>query len=384
MVAELATLSMKVMVTVWPWSHNGSLTYDTMLQNNFFVTPVAGTLTPAGGECPQGELCPPQVVTMPDGLHGSLVDVTNPAARDYVWSQVLDGYVKHGIEVFWLDSSEPEYFNFPQWGQLHWQNATFNNASLGFVENGTMAEMGMLFTTYWSQMFADGMRALGKPPLMLARASYASSWRNGAALWSGDVQCTFTVLATQVRTGLSAQTSGFGLFTTDIGGYTDDGVSKCDPSNATYVELWVRWFQMGVLSPIFRQHGARETEIWLYGPEAETIVAELIRWRASMRGYMAQQMLLLSTTGRPINRPLSWDFPSDAASWLVDDEYMFGDEYLAAPVLAAGAVSRTVYLPPLADAAQWKHVFTGQLFAGGASYMVAAPLDSLPLFQRGA
>ena len=63
---------------------------------------------------------------------------------------------------------------------------------------------------------------------------------------------------------------------------------------------------------------------------------------------------------------------------------MFGDDYLAAPVLVAGAVSRPVYLPPLANAAQWRHVFSGQLYAGGATYEIAAPLDSFPLFKRGA
>ena len=377
MVAELATLGMRTMVTVWPWSHNGSLTYDAMLEQGLFVRAINGTATPGAGDCPAGELCPPGVVTMPDGLHGSLVDVTNPAARDFVWGKILEGYVRHGIELFWLDSTEPELFNFPQWGQVHWQNATFGNGT--FAEGGTFAEMGMMFTLYWTQMFADGVRALGAPPVLLPRASYAGTQRHGAALWSGDIHCTWPVLQTQVRTGLSAQTSGFGLFTTDIGGYTDDGVSKCDPSNATYVELWVRWFQMGVLSPIFRQHGARETEIWLYGPEAETIVAELIRWRASMRGYIAQEMQKLSATGRPLNRQLWWDFPTDVTSWTIDDEYMFGDDYLAAPVLTAGATSRNVYLPP----GRWRHVFSGQDYAGGASYLVPAPITSFPLFLRG-
>jgi hypothetical protein len=38
-------------------------------------------------------------------------------------------------------------------GQTHWQNATW--------EAGTFAELGQLFTLYWTQMFADGMRAQG-------------------------------------------------------------------------------------------------------------------------------------------------------------------------------------------------------------------------------
>ena len=293
---------------------------------------------------------------------------------------LLDGYVRHGIEVFWLDSAEPEEFNFPQWGQVHWPNATYNNQTLGFAEGASFAEMGMLFTLYWSQMFADGARALGFPPVSLARASYAGTPRHGAALWSGDIHCTWDVLRTQVRTGLSAQTSGFGLWTTDIGGFIDGGgdAPKCDPANSTYRELWVRWFQYGATCPLFRQHGDRDTEIWLYGAQAEGIVADLIRWRASIKGYLQGEVAKLSATGRPINRPLAWDFPEDAAAWLVDDAYMFGDSYLAAPVLTAGATTRSVYLP----AGQWRHVFTGTNYSGSQTYVVAAPLDSLPLFER--
>ena len=34
---------------------------------------------------------------------------------DYVWSMLEDGYYKHGIRSFWLDASEPEYYEIPQW-----------------------------------------------------------------------------------------------------------------------------------------------------------------------------------------------------------------------------------------------------------------------------
>jgi len=48
-------------------------------------------------------------------------------------------------------------------------------------------------------------------------------------------------------------------------------------------------------------------------------------------------------------------------------------------VLTAGATSRNVYLPP----GRWRHVFSGQDYAGGASYLVPAPITSFPLFLRG-
>ena len=137
--------------------------------------------------------------------------------------------------------------------------------------------------------------------------------------------------------------------------------------------------------PIFRQHGSRPTEIWHYGPAAQRTITAIIRWRHDIKPYLAQEMRKLNATGRPLNRPLWWDFPADPATWTIDDEYMFGDEYLAAPVLEAGARSRTVYLPTAGEqeaATVWRHVWTNASYRGGANYSVDAPLDSFPLFRR--
>ena len=97
---------------------------------------------------------------------------------------------------------------------------------------------------------------------------------------------------------------------------------------------------------------------------------------------LAQEMAKLNATGRPINRPLWWGFPQDADCWEVDDQYMFGDEFLVAPILTAGRRSRSVYLPGATVETSWRHVFTNQTYGGGKKHSVDAPLDSFPLFQR--
>ena len=60
----------------------------------------------------------------------------------------------------------------------------------------------------------------------------------------------------------------------------------------------MRWFEFGATNPIFRQHGARETEIWKYGPVAEAAITKVIKWRVSMKDYLTQQLRKLSTLGR--------------------------------------------------------------------------------------
>ena len=69
-----------------------------------------------------------------------------------------------------------------------------------------------------------------------------------------------------------------------------------------------------------------------------------------------------------------------AVPWEVDDQYMFGDDFLVAPVLQAGARARWVYLPNWSgkpSKGKWHHVWTNATFDGEKNYSIAAPLDSL-------
>jgi len=63
----------------------------------------------------------------------------------------------------------------------------------------------------------------------------------------------------------------------------------------------------------------------------------------------------------------------------VIDQYMMGDDYMAAPVLNLGQRARSVYFPIGAD---WTHHYTSQVYKGGTTTVVPAPLDTFPLFKR--
>jgi alpha-D-xyloside xylohydrolase len=78
-------------------------------------------------------------------------------------------------------------------------------------------------------------------------------------------------------------------------------------------------------------------------------------------------------------RALFLDFPADAAAAPVDDQFMFGDELLVAPVLAMGQRTRTLYLPA---GASWREHWTNITRAGGATITVDAPIEQIPFFHR--
>jgi hypothetical protein len=92
-------------------------------------------------------------------------------------------------------------------------------------------------------------------------------------------------------------------------------------------------------------------------------------------------------------RQLALAYPGDARAVATDDEFLFGPDLLAAPVLEPGATERRLYLP----GGRWIHLWdalryrardgglrmgAARLVRGRRAVTVPAPLDELPLMAR--
>jgi alpha-D-xyloside xylohydrolase len=296
-----------------------------------------------------------------------LLDESKQATRDYFWSRLEQGYFQHNMSIFWLDAAEPEIF-----GSSH------DQALIAEYSAGTAQAAGMMFPYWHTQAVHDGLVSAGKQDgdiIMLARSAWAGSQRFGAVLWSGDTQSTWDTMKVSLNAGLNTQLSGIAWWTTDIGGYANG-----DPADPAFRELVTRWFQYGATCPIFRQHGWRETEIWKYGDAAFAAIKKVINWRKSMKGYVMEQMRVVSETGTPVNRPLWWDFPEDAEAWNQTKAFMFGPKFLMSPITDPNVTTWTTYLPA---GAKWQYYFDqSKVWSGGQEVTVPTPLDEFPLFQR--
>ncbi len=187
--------------------------------------------------------------------------------------------------------------------------------------------------------------------------------------------------------------AGIPWWTTDIGGFHGG-----DPTSPAFRELFVRWFQWGAFCPVMRLHGDREpkqeqvgttggaaclsgapNEVWSYGKEVYEICKKYLLIREELRSYTRSLMLEAHEKGTPVIRPLFYEFPADRRCWEVEDQYMFGHDYLIAPILAPGLRTRNIYLPARA---KWK-IFKGENFyEGGGTVEIDAPLDTIPVFIR--
>jgi alpha-glucosidase (family GH31 glycosyl hydrolase) len=137
----------------------------------------------------------------------------------------------------------------------------------------------------------------------------------------------------------------------------------------------IRWTQLNTLLPAMQFSLAP----WDYGDEC----AEICRRYADLHTEFAPRILVLAAeaakTGVPIIRPLWWNSLDDEQTLLCDDEFMLGNDILAAPVLTPGARTQDIYLP----AGAWHDYWGGQLFEGNQRLNnYPAPLEKLPLFER--
>lgn len=100
--------------------------------------------------------------------------------------------------------------------------------------------------------------------------------------------------------------------------------------------IFTRWFEYGTFLPTLRVHGERRhTEIWAYGRQAEGILARYDRLRYQLIPYIYSLARHTYQSGAPFMRALWMDFPHDPQVANIGDEYMFGPDFLVAPVVSA-------------------------------------------------
>ena len=368
MVEELHSMGIELMVSVWPTVEPHSENYAEMKAKGYLIQSDRGVRT--------------NYVCLGAPVH---YDAMNPGARAFVWNRIKENYLDpYGIRMFWLDETEPEYKIYDFYNYRHYL--------------GSSMEVGNYYPVAAAQGFYEGMIQSGiKDVINLTRCAWAGCQKYGVVLWSGDIQSNFKMLKLQIKAGLNAAVSGMAWWTTDIGGFYGG-----DTQSASFRELLVRWFEYGVFCPVLRLHGHRKpldapsgeveevadsglfdveacgpNEIWSFGEENYEILKNMVFLRERLRPYVMNAMDKAHKTGLPPMRPLFMDFAEDTVSWNIEDEYMFGDDLLVAPIMNEGARSRTVYLPL---GRSWVNVYTKERFDGGQTIECEAPLEYIPVF----
>ena len=297
----------------------------------------------------------PQEVTIWVG-EGGMFDVSNPDTRAWLrdrYRSLTDG----GVSGWWGDLGEPEVHPL---GGLH-----SNGLGTPLYHNQ--------YGNDWSEIISDLFRDEypDRRLLTMMRGGTTGLQRYSVFPWSTDVSRSWGGLEPQVRIMLNSGLSGLGYMGHDVGGFA------VDPDNAYLPELYVRWLQLGLFSPMLRTHAQQHAEPYKY-PMYASIIEDLIKQRYRWLPYNYTLAYENATKGYPLVRPLNFTDPS-ATFDSISDEYLWGADVLVAPVMTENTISRSVTFP----AGQWvAWDAPARIYPGYSTAIVDAPLSRLPLFVR--
>jgi alpha-D-xyloside xylohydrolase len=279
----------------------------------------------------------------------AVIDFSNPEAVRW-YKHKLANLLEMGVSAIKVD-----------FGEAAPLRGAYTSGKSGFFEHN-------LYPLRYNRAAAEVTKETTGESVIWARSAWAGSQRYPLH-WGGDAENTDSAMAASLRAGLSIGLCGFSFWSHDIGGFP----YRC-PEN-----LYRRWMPFGMLTSHSRCHGVPPTEPWEYGESFTSDFRRAVELKYRLMPYIYAQAKLCSESGYPMMRSLFFEYPEDPPSWLVEDEYLFGDSILVAPLMKE-ASDRKVYTPP----GMWIDYQIGRVYEGGSwHHMEVGEIPAVVLVKDG-
>ena len=323
------------------------------------------------------------LVKKPDGtpyliknttFYAGMVDLSNPAARTWMKQTITRELIGIGRASGWMaDFGEA----------LPFDAVLYGSASAAVWHNR--------YTEAWAQVNRDAIDEAGRGGdiVFWNRSGFTQSPRYSTLFWMGDQLQTwdgYDGIKSAVVGMLSGGVSGFSLLHSDTGGFNAFAVKvlgRTIPIIARSDELLMRWVELGAFTSVLRTHEGLYPSISAQIDSTPTVLAHFTRLAKTYRALAFYRKTLVEEAGRtghPVVRALFLQYPTDPVTYALTQEYMFGSEFLVAPVLNPGRTHVRVYFP----AGTWVNIWSGATY--GASHgiwtEVEAPLGKPAVFYR--
>ena len=280
-------------------------------------------------------------------------DMSDPKFINAYFKHLHRPYEKDGVDYWWVD----------------WQQ--------GRKSQQKCLDPLWALNHYHSLEAAREAGSAAKRPLILSRYSGPGSHRYPIG-FSGDTMAGWRVLSFQPYFTSTAANIGYTWWSHDVGGHW--GGIKND-------ELYLRWLQFGVYSPINRLHSTRNElmgkEIWNYRPDVEHYAQRLLIRRHKFIPYNYTMNYRTHTQGIPICEPLYYQYPDRPEAYKYRNQYFFGSELLVCPITKKSAKDIAlstvkIWLPE----GRWTDIKNGRIYQGNREIILARELHEIPVFAR--
>ena len=276
-------------------------------------------------------------------------DISDKKFTEGYFRYLHHGYEEDGVDFWWID----------------WQQ-------------GTNSSVKGLDPLWWLNHYhsIDSGRN-GKRPLILSRYAGPGSHRYPLG-FSGDTLVVWPALKFQPYFTATASNCGYSWWSHDIGGHH---MGKRDD------ELYTRWLQFGVFSPINRLHSTSNEflgkEPWKFSKDTENNAVENLRLRHRLIPYIYTMNMLTHRDGKPLMEPMYYGNPEDDDAYNVPNEYRFGTELIVAPITEkinkkTLTASTEVWLPE----GRYTDIFTGRIYNGNRKLKMFRDLSSIPVLAK--
>lgn len=276
-------------------------------------------------------------------------DITDKKFAVNYMNILLHPLERQGIDFFWLDWQQEPTTKLPNVNPTWWLNYVH------FTDQEREDKRALLFHRWGG---------LGNHRYQIG--------------FSGDTISVWDSLAFQPYFTATAANVGYAYWSHDIGGHMPGAIDA---------ELYLRWIQFGVFSPILRTHTTKnpdaERRVWAYPEPYSDLMRQLFVLRYELQPYIYTEARRTYDTGVAGLHPLYYDWPEAAEAYDKKDEYMFGDQILVAPVTQPIAkesqiATRNVWLPD----GNWIEWQTGQHFKGPLTVTRNFSIGQIPVYVK--
>lgn len=283
-------------------------------------------------------------------------DMDNRKWANTYFDQIISPLEKKGVDFWWLD-----------WQQYR-ESKRIKNLS----------------NTFWlNHVFFTDMKQKGNDrPILFHRWGGLGNHRYQIG-FSGDSYISWASLSFQPYFTATASNVGYGYWSHDIGGH----YFKKDAKKETDPELYLRWLQYGVFSPIFRTHSTKDVDIerriWKFPNHFEQM-RDALHLRYKLAPYIYNASRQAYDSGVSICRPMYYEYPEMEYAYGCKNQYFFGDNILVAPVVSpaderSGLSTVECWLPE----GDWYEMSTGTMLAGSEKPITRNfTLNEIPYYAK--
>jgi alpha-D-xyloside xylohydrolase len=272
----------------------------------------------------------------------AILDFSNPETIDW-YTKKIEAILRAGIAVIKTD-----------FGEAAPMKGLYASGRSGYYEHNN-------YPLRYTQLVSKITQEINHESLIWSRSSWAGGQRNPVH-WGGDAEVSDAGMAGTLRGGLSLGLSGFSFWSHDIGGF----------SGAPKEELFKRWTFFGMFTSHSRVHGFPPREPWEISSDFLNVFRKMVEMRYRLMPYIFSQATIAAKNGWPMLKVMFLNYPDDPTTWNLEDQFLFGEDILIAPMMEENMIARNVYLPK----GKWINYQTKEVYEGSQWFNIS--VDEIP------